>query len=181
MASSPAVAASHSSFPAFSPGNAKQAVLEHLAESPRLARVTAASHLEIRPAPATASFGIAALNTLTGGLPRGCLTEIVGPDSSGRTSVLLATLAAATQRGEICALVDATDSFHPHSAAVAGVDLSRLLWVRCTAAALNDFTVQSRQRGGNRVIVVEKDSLQLSTFRGDLCCLARSRNNHKRF
>jgi recombination protein RecA len=133
MASSPAVAASHSSFPAFSPGNAKQAVLEHLAETPRLARVTAASHLEIRPAPATVSFGIAALNTLTGGLPRGCLTEIVGPDSSGRTSVLLAALAAATQRGEICALIDATDSFHPHSAAAAGIDLCRLLWVRCTA------------------------------------------------
>jgi hypothetical protein len=133
MASSPAVAASHSSsFPAFSPGNAKRAVFEHLAETPRLARVTAASHLEIRPAPETASFGIAALDALTGGLPRGCLSEIIGPESSGRTSVLLAALAAATQRGEICALIDATDSFHPHSAAAAGVDLSRLLWVRCT-------------------------------------------------
>jgi recombination protein RecA len=133
MASSPAVAASHSSFPDFSPRNAKQAVLEHLAETPRLARVTAASHLEIRPAPETVSFGIAALDALTGGLPRGSLTEISGPDSSGRTSVLLAALAAATQRGEICALIDATDSFHPHSAVAAGVDLTRLLWVRCNA------------------------------------------------
>ena len=134
MASSPAVAASHSSFSAFSPRNAKQAVLEHLAETPRLARVTAASHLEIRPAPDTVSFGIVALDALTGGLPRGSLTEISGPDSSGRTSVLLAALAAATQRGETCALIDATDSFHPHSAAAAGIDLSRLLWVRCNAA-----------------------------------------------
>jgi recombination protein RecA len=134
MASSPAVAASYSSSPAFSPGNAKQAVFEHLAETPRLARVTAASHLEIRPAPETASFGIAALDSLTGGLPRGCLSEIIGPESSGRTSVLIAALAAATQRGEICALIDATDSFHPRSAAAAGVDLSRLLWVRCPAA-----------------------------------------------
>src|SRR6516165_3290493 len=119
MASSPAVAASHSSFPDFSPRNAKQAVLEHLAETPRLARVTAASHLEIRPAPDTVSFGIVALDALTGGLPRGSLTEISGPDSSGRTSVLLAALAAATPRGEICALIDATDSFHPHSAVAA--------------------------------------------------------------
>jgi len=134
MASSPAVAASHSSFPDFSPRNAKQTVLEHLAETPRLARVTAASHLEIRPAPDTVSFGIVALDALTGGLPRGSLTEISGPDSSGRTSVLLAALAAATQRGEICALIDATDSFHPHSAVAAGIDLTRLLWVRCNAA-----------------------------------------------
>src|SRR4029077_15900480 len=101
MASSPAVTAHH--FP-FSPGDGKSAVLQHLAETPRLARVTAASHLEIRAAPDTVSTGIPSLDPLTGGLPRGGLTEIIGPDSSGRTSVLLAALAAATQRGEICAL-----------------------------------------------------------------------------
>ncbi len=151
MASSAAVTATHSYFPAFSPGNAKQAVFEHLAETPRLARVTAASHLEIRPAPETVSFGISALDALTGGLPRGCLTEMIGPDSSGRTSVLLAALAAATQRGEICALIDATDSFHPHSAVAAGVDLTRLLWVRCTAVnpksrsvPIASFSISSR-------------------------------------
>lgn len=129
MASSPALAIPH-----FSP-NATSAILDHLAESPRLARVTAASHLEIRPAPDTVSSGIVPLDALTGGLPRGSLTEITGPDSSGRTSILLAALAAATQRGEICALIDATDSFHPQSAAAAGIDLARLLWVRCTSAA----------------------------------------------
>jgi len=131
MTSSPAVTASHSYFPALAPENAKRAVFEHLAETSRLAPVTAASHLEIRPAPATVSFGIAELDTFTGGLPKGCLTEIVGPNSSGRTSILLAALAAATKRGEICALIDATDSFDPSSAATAGVDLGRLLWVRC--------------------------------------------------
>src|SRR5262249_42475268 len=46
-------------------------------------------------------------------------------------SVLLAALAAATQRQEICALVDASDSFDPVSAAAAGIDFERLLWVRC--------------------------------------------------
>jgi hypothetical protein len=46
-------------------------------------------------------------------LPRGCLTEIIGPASSGRTSLLLSILAAATAREEICALVDAEDSFDP--------------------------------------------------------------------
>ncbi len=93
--------------------------------------LTPASKLEIRPAPEMASIGIPDLDTLTGGLPRGCLTEICGPASSGRTTVLLAALAAATRRGEYCALLDASDSLDPHSVEAAGVDLDRLLWVRC--------------------------------------------------
>jgi len=95
------------------------------------ARVTPASQLHIRPAPEMVSSGAPAIDTLTGGLPRGCLTEICGPASSGRTTLLLAALAAATRRGEFCALVDASDALDPHSAAAAGVELDHLLWVRC--------------------------------------------------
>ena len=98
---------------------------------PRLAHVTPASQLDIRPAPEMVSSGIPAIDTLTGGLPRGCLTEICGPASSGRTTLLLAALAAATQRGEFCAVVDASDALDPQSAMAAGVELDRLLWVRC--------------------------------------------------
>jgi len=78
-----------------------------------------------------ATSGIPALDALSGGLPRGCLTEVYGPASSGRTSVMLAALAAATRRGEYCALIDASDALDPHSLAAAEVDLARLLWVRC--------------------------------------------------
>jgi hypothetical protein len=77
------------------------------------------------------SSGVREIDTLTGGLPRGCLTEVCGPASSGRTSVLLAALAAATQRQEVCALVDISDAFNPHSAAAAGVNFEKMLWVRC--------------------------------------------------
>src|SRR5580700_11706310 len=97
----------------------------------RLAGVTPASRLAVRPVPEMVSSGIAAMDGLTGGLPRGCLTEICGPASSGRTTLLLAALAAATRRGEFCAVVDASDVLDPHSAQAAGVDLDRLLWVRC--------------------------------------------------
>lgn len=97
----------------------------------RLAGVTSASRLNIRPAPEMVSSGVSALDALAGGLPRGCLTEICGPASSGRTTVLLAALAAATRRGEFCVLVDASDALDPHSVAAAGVELERLLWVRC--------------------------------------------------
>jgi hypothetical protein len=97
----------------------------------RLAGVTPASRLAVRPAPGMVSSGIAAMDALTGGLPRGCLTEICGPASSGRTTLLLAALAAATRRGECCVIVDASDALDPQSAAAAGIVLDRLLWIRC--------------------------------------------------
>src|SRR5204863_2434131 len=117
--------------PGFLPKSGPALVLERLSQMPRLVAVTPASRLEVRPAPEMVSIGIRELDSLTGGLPRGCLTESCGPASSGRTTVLLAALAAATGRGEFCALVEASDALDPHSTAVAGVDLDRLLWVRC--------------------------------------------------
>jgi hypothetical protein len=97
----------------------------------RLAGIAPASQLSVRSAPEMVSSGIAAIDILTGGLPRGCLTEICGSASSGRSTFLLAALAAATRRGEYCAVVDASDAFDPQSAADAGIELDRLLWVRC--------------------------------------------------
>ena len=111
------------------------------------ANVTPASQLEIRPAPEMVSSGISALDVLTGGLPRGCLTEICGSASSGRTTVLLAALAAATHRGEYCAVIDASDALDPYSAAAAGVDLDRLLWVRCGENSLQKESSPQRHRG----------------------------------
>jgi len=63
-------------------------------------------------------------------LPEGAITEIYGPRSSGRATLLHAALAAATNAGELCALIDAADAFDPCSASHAGVHLNRLLWVR---------------------------------------------------
>lgn len=97
----------------------------------RLAGVTPASRLAVRPAPEMVSSGIAGMDALTGGLPRGCLTEICGPASSGRSTLMLAALSAATRRGEFCAIVDASDALDPLSLAAAGIELDRLLWVRC--------------------------------------------------
>jgi hypothetical protein len=67
---------------------------------------------------------------LGGGLPRGALVEMSGRASSGRFSVALSALAAATQTGEAAALVDPGDHFDPQGAAAAGAELSRLLWLR---------------------------------------------------
>ena len=76
--------------------------------------------------------GIAQVDVLLGGgFPRGSLVELCGRGSSGRTSLYLALLAQATVQQQACALVDVSDSLDPISLAAAGVDLARLLWVRC--------------------------------------------------
>ena len=75
--------------------------------------------------------GLPALDArLGGGLPRGQLSEVVGPRSSGRTSLLLQIVATATTRGEPVAVIDALDMLDVASAAAAGVELARLLWIR---------------------------------------------------
>jgi hypothetical protein len=124
--------------PAFPPrstaekaGKNAAAILAQVSALPKLASVVPATGLEVRQSPEMVSSGIPQLDSLTGGFPRGCLTEICGTASSGRTSVILLALARATQRGEVCALVDASNAFNPASAAHAGMELSRLLWVRC--------------------------------------------------
>src|SRR6185369_17593476 len=66
---------------------------------------------------------------LGGGVARGHLSEIVGPRSSGRTTVLCRMFRAAADRGEAMAFIDTCDRFDPASAAAYGVDLSKLLWV----------------------------------------------------
>jgi hypothetical protein len=108
------------------------AMLRARVESALDERLSSTLLLREKAEPVTVSTGLAALDALTGGLPRGALNEITGPASSGRTGVMLAALAKATRHDEACALVDASDNFDPASAAAASVDLDRLLWVRCS-------------------------------------------------
>src|ERR1051326_2428245 len=61
----------------------------------------------------------------------GEITEIVGRLSSGRTSLLFDVLRRASRGGATVALVDVDDAFDAGSAVRGGIDLERLLWVRC--------------------------------------------------
>src|SRR6266853_5283666 len=76
--------------------------------------------------------GIGEIDARLNGFPRGAITEIHGSISSGRITLLLSALAAATMQEETCALVDTTDTFDLSSAANARVECDRLLWVRCS-------------------------------------------------
>lgn len=78
--------------------------------------------------------GIESLDELLkGGLPVGAISELVGPECSGRTSVALSFLARITQVEKVGAWIDVSNTLDPISVAAAGVDLARLLWVRCGA------------------------------------------------
>ncbi len=64
-------------------------------------------------------------------LLRGSLTELVGDTSSGKTGHAMAVLSKLTQEGEVCAVIDTSDSFDPISASASGVSLENLLWIKC--------------------------------------------------
>jgi hypothetical protein len=96
-----------------------------------LTRADAPGSIVVRRDVDCASTGHAGLDArLSGGIPRGQVSELVGPRSSGRTALMLQMIAAATTRGELVALVDVLDMLDVESAAAAGADLDRLLWIR---------------------------------------------------
>ena len=109
----------------------KAAVSKVELESDMASRFGDAFRLHEKSVVETLSSGIDEIDVLTGGLPRGSISEIFGPASSGRTSLMYSMLAYATAHEETCALVDTNDVFAPTIAADAGIDFDRLLWVRC--------------------------------------------------
>jgi hypothetical protein len=111
--------------------HSKSAALRLQVESALAGRIASPFRLPHMESPCTVPAGIPALDEITGGLPRGGLTELYGGPSSGKTSFLQSALAARIANSEVCALVDAQDSFDPARAETAGVSLHQLLWVRC--------------------------------------------------
>jgi hypothetical protein len=104
---------------------ANMSVLLQLAQSLPF-RVSFATHADPKLLPLPQPF-----SSVIAGLPRGRISEVVGSRSSGRTGLIHTILAESVTRGEICALVDCTNSFDPTSAVRNGVALEQLLWVRC--------------------------------------------------
>jgi hypothetical protein len=100
--------------------------------------------------------GIKEIDARLNGFPRGAITEIHGTASSGRTSLLLSTLAVATRHEETCALVDTSDTFDLSSAVNARVDCDRLLWVRCSGSLERAFKATDLllQSGGFGLVVL---------------------------
>ncbi len=68
---------------------------------------------------------------LRGGLPVAGTSEIVGSRSSGRATLAAAYIAERSREGHVCAWVDVAGDLSPEAALADGVDLERVLWVRC--------------------------------------------------
>ncbi len=142
------------------------AALRAQVEAALASRVSAPFNYRDRKIVETVSAGIPEIDSLAGGLPRGGLTEICGPPCSGRTSLLVAALASRTANAEACALIDGRDAFDPHSAELAGVELKRLLWVRCRnidqALRATDLLLQG---GGFGMVALDLGDIPPETVR----------------
>jgi recombination protein RecA len=142
------------------------AALRSQMESALAGRVSAPFTCRDRKIVETVPAGIPEIDSLTGGLPRGGLTEICGPSCSGRTSLLISALASRTADAEVCAFIDGRDAFDPHSAAAAGVELGQLLWVRCRnieqALRATDLLLQG---GGFGMVALDLGDIPPETVR----------------
>ena len=132
---------------------AARAAVEALLRERKLDRTLTSTLPERLGEDAVAPLDSAALDRgLAGGLPRGQVSEVVGPASSGRTSVAWAALAAATRRGESVAIIDTFDRFDPPTAHACGIDLSRLLWVRGQAISKTSSAIDPAWLPGVRAV-----------------------------
>lgn len=125
-------------------------------ESEIVSRFGAAFNQQKSPAEVM-STGIAEVDSIMGGLPRGSVTEIFGPPSSGRTSFMLSILARAATHKEVCALIDTNDVFDPISASAMKLDLDQLLWIRCAANVEHAFKATDLllQGGGFGLVLLD--------------------------
>ncbi len=87
-------------------------------------RLGDAQHLHVSSIP-TGSLAVD-IATGVGGMPRGRITEIYGPEASGKTTVCLHTIAEAQKMNGICAFVDMEHALDPVYAARIGVDVNNL-------------------------------------------------------
>ena len=132
---------------------AARATVEALLRERKLDRTLTSAIPERLGEDAVAPLDVDALDRgLAGGLPRGHVSEVVGPASSGRTGLVWAALAAATRRGETVALVDTFDRFDPPTAAACGIVLPRLLWVRGQAVSKTAVAIDPAWLPGVRAV-----------------------------
>ena len=91
-----------------------------------------------------------------GGLPRGRVTEIYGPESSGKTTLAIHVIAEAQKMGGICAIIDAEHAFDRFYAEKLGVDVNNLFIAQpdCGEQAL-DIAEQLINSGAIDVLVVD--------------------------
>src|SRR5471032_2536880 len=102
-----------------------------------------------------------------GGLPRGRVCEIYGPESSGKTTLTLQVIAAAQKLGDTCAFIDAEHALDPQYAGKLGVDVSKLLVSQPDNGEQALEVVEALVRSGS-VGVIVVDSVAALTPKAEL-------------
>ena len=102
-----------------------------------------------------------------GGLPRGRIIEIFGPESSGKTTLSLHVIAEAQKRGGICAFIDAEHAVDPEYAKKIGVDISSLLISQPDTGEQALEIVESLVRSG-KIDVIVIDSVAALTPKDEI-------------
>jgi recombination protein RecA len=117
-----------------------------------IVRLGDAHHLQVSVIP-TGSLAVdIALGV--GGIPRGRVTEVYGPESSGKTTLCLHTIAEAQARGGICAFVDMEHALDPTYAERIGVDVNNLYIAQPDTAEQALEITESLIRSGALDVVV---------------------------
>jgi len=136
-----------------SPALSREARVEALLRERKLDRTLTTAIPSRLGADAVAAFGLPALDArLLGGVPRGQVSELIGPASSGRTSLAWTWLGAATARGESVALIDTFDRFDVATGEACGIELARMLWVRGQAVTKTSAAVDPAWLPGARAV-----------------------------
>src|SRR5688572_21224350 len=117
-----------------------------------IVRLGDATHMQVEVIPTGSLSMDIALGV--GGIPRGRVTEIYGPESSGKTTVCLHTIAEAQARGGICAFVDMEHALDPVYAERIGVDVNNLYIAQPDTAEQALEITESLVRSGALDIVV---------------------------
>lgn len=102
----------------------------------------------------TGSIGID-IATGIGGLPRGRIIEIFGPESSGKTTLALHIIAEAQKKGDICAYIDAENSLDPSYARNLGIDMDKLYFTQPISGEQGLDMLEGMIRADVKVIIVD--------------------------
>lgn len=102
-----------------------------------------------------------------GGLPRGRIIEIFGPESSGKTTLCLHSIAEAQKKGGICAFIDAEHALDPEYAKKLGVDINSLLVSQPDTGEQALEIVESLVRSG-KIDVIVIDSVAALTPKDEI-------------
>ena len=114
----------------------------------------------------TGSLGLDAALGI-GGLPRGRVVEIFGPESSGKTTIALHVIAEAQKKGGVCAFIDAEHAMDPEYSKKLGVNINELLLSQPDAGEQALEITESLVRSG-KIDVIVIDSVAALTPRDEI-------------